>query len=48
VTELRDLVLDAHGAAIPTRRRAYRRNADGTPVTNGIGVALDITDIRFL
>jgi hypothetical protein len=38
---------DFDGIRIPTRRRAYRRNADGTPMTDGIGVAIDIADIRF-
>jgi hypothetical protein len=38
---------DFDGIKIPTRRRAYRRNADGIPVTDGVGVAIDIADIRF-
>ena len=35
------------GIKIPTKRRAYRRNADGTPIQDGIVVAIDISNIRF-
>jgi hypothetical protein len=38
---------DFDGIKIPAKRRAYRRNADGTPMTNGIGVAIDIAAVRF-
>ena len=38
---------DFDGIKIPTKRRAYRRNADGTPMQDGIGVAIDIANIRF-
>jgi hypothetical protein len=38
---------DFDGIKIPTRRRAYRRNADGTPISDKISVAIDIADIRF-
>lgn len=38
---------DFDGIKIPTRRRAYRRNADGIPVTDGVGVAIDIADVKF-
>lgn len=35
------------GIKIPTKRRAYRRNADGTPIQDGVGVAIDISNIRL-
>lgn len=38
---------DFDGIKIPTKRRAYRRNADGTPIQDGIVVAIDIRNIRF-
>jgi hypothetical protein len=38
---------DFDGIKIPTKRRAYRRNADGTPMTDGVGVAIDIADIKL-
>ena len=38
---------DFHGVKIPTKRRAYRRNEDGTPMVNGLGVSIDIADIKF-
>jgi hypothetical protein len=38
---------DFDGIKISTKRRAYRRNADDTPMQNGIGVAIDIADIRL-
>ena len=38
---------DFDGIKVPTRRRAYRRNADGTPMADGPGVAIDIADIRL-
>jgi hypothetical protein len=38
---------DFDGIKITTKRRAYRRNTDGAPMQNGIGVAIDIADIRF-
>ena len=31
----------------PLKRRAYRRNEDGAPMVNGLGVSIDITDIKF-
>jgi hypothetical protein len=37
---------DYDGIKIPTRRRAYVRNPDGTPV-DAIGVAIDIAAIRL-
>src|SRR5713226_2108102 len=38
---------DFDGIKIATRRRAYRRNPDGTAHTNFIAVAIDIADIRL-
>ena len=38
---------DFDGVRIATRRRAYRRRADGTAMTEGVVVAIDIADIRF-
>jgi hypothetical protein len=38
---------DFGGFKIATRRRAYRRNPDGTALTNFIAVAIDIADIRL-
>lgn len=38
---------DVKGIRLATRRRAYRRNSDGTPITAGIAVAIDIADIRL-
>jgi hypothetical protein len=35
------------GIRFPTRRRAYRRNPDGTPLTAAVPVAIDISDIRL-
>ncbi|MGY4256743.1 hypothetical protein ACVI1L_003811 [Bradyrhizobium sp. USDA 4516] len=39
--------LDFEGIKIPTRRRAYVRNTDGTPIQDGVAVAIDISNIRF-
>lgn len=38
---------DFDGIKIPTKRRAYRRNPDGTSMQDGIGVAIDIASVRF-
>jgi hypothetical protein len=35
------------GVRIATQRRAYRRNEDGTPMTSGLVVSIDIADIKF-
>ncbi|SPP93033.1 hypothetical protein [Bradyrhizobium vignae] len=39
--------LEFEGIKIPTRRRAFLRNADGTPIQDGVVVAIDISGIRF-
>ncbi|BAM87457.1 conserved hypothetical protein [Bradyrhizobium oligotrophicum S58] len=38
---------DFEGIKIATRRRAYLRHADGTPIRDMIAVAIDIGNIRF-
>ena len=38
---------DFDGVKIATKRRAYRRRADGTAITEGVVVAIDIADIRL-
>lgn len=38
---------DVDGIKLWTRRRAYRRNADGTANTDGVAVAIDVADIRL-
>jgi hypothetical protein len=38
---------DFDGVRIATKRRAYRRRADGTAITEGVAVAIDIADIRL-
>jgi hypothetical protein len=38
---------DFDGIKIATKRRAYRRNLDGTAVANFVAVAIDIADIRL-
>jgi hypothetical protein len=38
---------DFDGVRIATKRRAYRRSADGTAITEGVVVAIDIADIRL-
>lgn len=35
------------GIVLPTRRRALRRNSDGTALPEPVFVAIDFTDIRF-
>jgi hypothetical protein len=35
------------GIKVPTTRRAYRRNPDGTALTAAVVVAIDISDIRL-
>jgi hypothetical protein len=38
---------DVDGVKLWTRRRAYRRNADGTANTDGVVVAIDAADFRL-
>jgi hypothetical protein len=38
---------DFSGIKIATRRRALRRNADGTSIPDPVFVAIDIADVRF-
>jgi hypothetical protein len=32
---------------VPTRRRAYVRNHDGSPVRDSVSIAGDVTDVTF-
>ncbi len=38
---------DVGGVKLWSKRRAYRRNADGTANTDGVAVAIDVADIRL-
>jgi hypothetical protein len=38
---------DFDGIRIATKRRAYRRKTDGTAITDGVVVAIDIAHIRL-
>jgi hypothetical protein len=35
------------GIMVPTRRRVYVRNPDGTPVRDSVSIAIDIADVTF-
>ena len=35
------------GIMVPTRRRVYVRNPDGSAVLDSVSVAVDITDVTF-
>jgi hypothetical protein len=35
------------GIMVPTRRRAYVRNHDGSPVRDSVSIAGDVTDVTF-
>jgi len=35
------------GIMVPTRRRVYVRNPDGTPVRDSVSIAVDIADVTF-
>jgi hypothetical protein len=35
------------GIIVPTRRRVYVRNPDGTPVRDSVSIAIDIADVTF-
>jgi hypothetical protein len=32
---------------VPTRRRVYIRNPDGSPVWDSVSIAIDVTDVTF-
>jgi hypothetical protein len=32
---------------VPTRRRVYFRNPDGTPARDSVSIAIDIADVTF-
>ena len=35
------------GIMVPTRRRVYVRNPDGSPVRDSVSIAIDITNATF-
>ena len=35
------------GIMVPTRRRVYVRNPDGSPVRDSVSIAIDVTDVTF-
>jgi hypothetical protein len=35
------------GILVPTRRRVYVRNPDGSPVCDPVSIAIDVTDVTF-
>jgi len=35
------------GIMVPTRRRVYVRNPDGSPVLDPVSIAIDVTDVTF-
>ena len=40
-------IVEADGIRLPTRRRAYRADADGRPIRDQLMVSIDLSDIRF-
>jgi hypothetical protein len=40
-------IVEANGVKLPTKRRAYRCDADGHPMPDELMVSIDLTDIRF-
>lgn len=45
--QLVDDYAEADGIRFPTKRRAYRRGADGRALTDVVMVAIDLSDIHF-
>jgi hypothetical protein len=39
--------VEADGIVLPTKRRAYRRDADGSPLLQQVMVSIDLSDIHF-
>jgi hypothetical protein len=39
--------VEADGITLPTKRRAYRRDADGYPMLDQVMVSIDLSDIHF-
>ncbi|MET8633785.1 hypothetical protein ACWEQ2_15960 [Streptomyces sp. NPDC004096] len=39
--------VEADGILLPTRRRAYRRDADDRPLVHQVMVSIDLSDVRF-
>jgi hypothetical protein len=42
-----DDIVEAAGIRLPTKRRAYRADADGRPIPDQLMVSIDLSDIRF-
>ena len=42
-----DDMVEADGIRLPTRRRAYRCDADGRLIAEDLMVAIDISDVHF-
>ena len=42
-----DRIVEVDGIRLPTRRRAYRADADGRPIHDQLMVSIDLSDIRF-
>jgi hypothetical protein len=40
-------IAEADGVRLPTRRRAYRADADGRPILDQLMVSIDLSDIHF-
>jgi hypothetical protein len=40
-------LVDADGILVPTKRRAYRCDADGEPNLAEVMVSIDLSDVRF-
>ena len=40
-------IVEAEGIKLPTKRRAYRCDADGRPMPNELMVSIDLSAIRF-
>ena len=45
--ELADRGIDATGIMVPTGRRVYVRNPDGTPVRDSVSITIDIANVTF-
>jgi hypothetical protein len=39
--------VEADGIRLPTKRRAYRRDAENRPILNQTMVSIDVSDARF-
>jgi uncharacterized protein YbjT (DUF2867 family) len=41
------LVAAGHEITVPSRRRVYVRNPDGSPVRDSVSIAIDVCDVTF-